>query len=113
MTRDKRIDLRASREELALLRQRASQAGMTLGRYLREIGLHGRVQSRNNTAEIQTIHKLLKEINPIGNNLDQIAARLNAGLPILPGEADELKKLLQQNTTLCREIKNQIREHFK
>ena len=37
MTRDKRIDLRANREELALLRQRASQAGMTLGRYLREM----------------------------------------------------------------------------
>lgn len=105
MIRNKQINLRATEEEMVKLKTNARTANMTLCEYLRQAGIHARIETRPGLDEIRTINALLKEINPIGNNLNQIAARLNAGLPLSPGETNELQRQLSENIRLIRELK--------
>ncbi len=113
MIKNKDLHIRFSEEELSTLKNRATQAGTNLCNYLRQAGLTGRVEKAMTPEQENTLNTLLREFHPLGGNLNQIAAKLNAGLPLFPGETDGLRKLLKKNIALWQEIKEQLKTTLK
>ena len=76
MKRTKRIELRVSEEELGLIKNNARMCGNTVGRFVRERSMM-LVEPRPAISENEK--QLLRELSAIGNNLNQIALKLNRG----------------------------------
>ena len=70
------ICLRLSREEKELLESSARACGLTKTAYLRRLLLGTKVKARPS----QEIKALRTEIHHIGNNINQIARSVNAGI---------------------------------
>ena len=113
MIKNKDLHIRFSEEELSTLKNCASQAGTNLCNYLRQAGLTGRIEQPMTSAQENTLNTLLREFHPLGGNLNQIAAKLNAGLPLSPGETDRLRELLGKNIALWQEIKELLKASLK
>ena len=109
MIRDKQIKLRATKEEITTLRAKAQTANMTLCEYLRQAGINASIEPRPSLDEIRAVNALLKEINPVGNNLNQIAVKLNAGAGLSRQEAESLKYRLSETARLFRELKSLLK----
>lgn len=65
------IKFRVSREEAAAIRARAAQSRISVSDLLRQGGTRGQIVDR------VAIHELVREINKIGVNLNQLARTAN------------------------------------
>jgi hypothetical protein len=89
------LSTRVSFEDAATLRGKASQAGLTISKFLRQLALTGEVKPRPVVPEINKDHWI--DLGRMGGNLNQIAAHLNAGgitADGLPGLLAESRQLL-------------------
>ena len=64
-------------EELALLKKNAFEFGLSQADYLRKIILYGGMTGRQWTMDKEQGKQLLYQISKIGNNINQIAYRIN------------------------------------
>ncbi|GAB4485565.1 MAG: hypothetical protein OHK006_11900 [Thermodesulfovibrionales bacterium] len=65
------IKFRVSADELAAIRERADSTGETVSEFVRTLALRGRVVPR------EAINELIREVNKVGVNLNQLARRAN------------------------------------
>lgn len=99
--RQKYFNVRLSDDERAELTRRAELVGLNDADYFRQMCLANPPlrKSRRSTPDVQAILKLLARINKLGGNINQIAARLNAGgfagLPILREAALDVQAMRQ------------------
>ena len=79
-------------EELNLLSKKSEHAGMTKSKYIRRMIVDGNA-SVNTTFSREDTRQVLYELNRIGNNINQIAYKVNAKGTV---DADDLENLRQE-----------------
>ena len=79
-TKDRRITVRLSDDQYAVIEKKAEEAGLNLAEYMREMSVHGKVTVNLRVAvDIDELKKLTEEFHKIGSNLNQIAHHFNMG----------------------------------
>ena len=102
MNRTTIMKFRASEEEAAEIKRKATAAGMTVSRFLRTSAVNSQVVLYN-TAEL---FGLRSEIKKIGNNINQIAMVVNSNRSVYQSDVRELKKQFS-------ELSEKLNEHLK
>ncbi len=102
MNRTTIMKFRATEEEAAEIRRKATAAGMTVSRFLRTAAVNSQVVLYN-TADI---FGLRSELKKIGNNINQIAMVVNSNRSIYQSDVRELKKQFS-------ELSEKLNEHLK
>lgn len=73
----RRFDIRLSQDDKKKLEKRAKESGITESAYIRKLINNEPVRTRE---DFQLIKSLVSEMNAIGNNINQIAHKFNAGI---------------------------------
>ena len=102
MNRNIVMKFRATEEEAADIRRKASAARMNVSRFLRTAAVNGQVVLYN-TADIYGLRSKLRRI---GNNINQIAMVVNSNRAVYQSDVRELKKQFS-------ELSEKINEHLK
>ena len=102
MNRNIVMKFRATEEEAADIRRKASAAGMNVSRFLRTSAVKSQVVLYN-TADI---YGLRSDLRHIGNNINQIAMVVNSNKSVYLSDVRELRKQLN-------EMNRSIAEHLK
>jgi hypothetical protein len=102
MNRNIVMKFRATEEEAADIRRKASAARMNVSRFLRTSSVNSQVVLYN-TADI---YGLRSDIKRIGNNINQIAMVVNSNKEAFYGDIVSLKKQFS-------ELSEKINEHLK
>lgn len=102
MNRNIVMKFRATEEEAADIRRKASAAGMNVSRFLRTAAVNGQVVLYN-TADI---YGLRSDLRRIGNNINQITMVANSNKSVYLSDVKELRKQLN-------EMSGSIAEHLK
>ncbi|MCI8526402.1 MAG: MobC family plasmid mobilization relaxosome protein [Oscillospiraceae bacterium] len=76
MSKKYEICLRLSQEEAERLRQDAKRCGLSKTAYLRRLIVGTQIRTRPS----QEVRALREEVHRIGNNINQIASSVNAGI---------------------------------
>ena len=95
-----RMEMRISKEDKALIEQKAKKAGITTSEFIRRSALGRRLPNYGDTTILQELGaeslKLVGEYGKIGSNLNQIAKYVNQGFP-----TDSLRGEIRET---CREL---------
>ena len=102
MNRNIVMKFRATEEEAAEIRRKASAAGINVSRFLRTSAVKSQVVLYN-TADI---YGLRSDLRRIGNNINQIAMVANSNRSVYLSDVKELKNQLN-------EMSGSIAEHLK
>ena len=102
MNRNIVMKFRATEEEAADIRRKASASRMNVSRFLRTAAVNSQVVLYN-TADI---FGLRSELRRIGNNINQIAMVVNSNRSVYQSDVRELKKLFS-------ELSEKLNEHLK
>ncbi len=98
-TRERRITVRLTEEEYNALQERVERSGLRQNAFV----LHCIAQNPINV--IEGISDVLKALRQIGNNLNQIARAVNAGLATNQPVIEELQKGVDELWLLLRWLK--------
>ena len=101
-SRPYQIHFRLSEEEKERLDRKVAEAGMTRQEYLREASLGMPVTNMDG------LKALLPEMKRQGNNLNQLARRMNGRFPVAE---DELEKTLLEVRETWRLLRREIQRH--
>lgn len=98
------ISVRVLDDERAVLRSKATEAGLSLASYLRFAGLGtaGVRARRAPTVNAAVLAQAIAALNKAGSNLNQIARALNAGRA--PGSAEALQTLYETRAAVLQII---------
>ena len=102
MNRNIVMKFRATEEEAADIRRKASAARMNVSRFLRTSAVKSQVVLYN-TADV---FGLRSELKRIGNNINQIAMVVNSNKAVYQSDVRELKKQFS-------ELSEKLNEHLK
>lgn len=102
MNRNIVMKFRATEEEAADIRRKASAAGMNVSRFLRTAAVKSQVVLYNTA----NIYGLRSDIRRIGNNINQIAMVVNSNRSVYQSDVRELKKQFS-------ELSEKLNEHLK
>lgn len=102
MNRNIVMKFRATEEEAADIRRKASAAGMNVSRFLRTAAVNGQVVLYNTN----DLYGLRSDIKRIGNNINQIAMVVNSNRSVYQSDVRELKKQFS-------ELSEKLNEHLK
>ena len=102
MNRTTIMKFRATEEEAAEIRRKATVAGMTVSRFLRTAAVNSQVVLYN-TADLFGLRSDLKRI---GNNINQIAMVVNSNRSVYQSDVRELKKQFS-------DLSEKLNEHLK
>ena len=102
MNRNTIMKFRATEEEAAEIRRKATAAGMTVSRFLRTSAVNSQVVLYN-TADL---FGLRSELRRIGNNINQIAMVVNSNRSVYQSDVRELKKQFS-------ELSERLNEYLK
>ena len=103
--REHQIHMRVSQEEYELLQQKMKQSGCaTLSAYLRKIAIDGMIVK----LDIPEFKEISRQLRYIGNNLNQIAKRLNSGSGVYAADFEEIKERQTEITKLVRRVYLQL-----
>ena len=92
--RDQIKSIRFSQDELDWLEKRANEAGVSFGRYVRQVALGERLQETDKPASEGELWELGKQLRGIGNNINQIARVANTSGKVNPSRlTDSLDRL--------------------
>ena len=90
--RDKRINVWVYDEEYTYLKKKAVLSGITISEYIRNIIAYGGIRSETTNFTRDEATALMRELNSIGNNVNQIAYRANARASVDSEDVDELRE---------------------
>ena len=99
------LAMRSSPEEVAVIRRKASDAGVSVSELMRAATLGYRLPASR--IQVAALTKVLAEIGKIGSNINQIAYHLNAGRPgdVMEGSVDAaLTELLEWRMALMQSL---------
>ena len=102
MNRNTIMKFRATEEEAADIRRKATAAGMTVSRFLRTAAVNSQVVLYN-TADLFGLRSDLKRI---GNNINQITMVVNSNRSVYQSDVRELKKQFS-------ELSERLNEYLK
>ncbi len=102
MNRNIVMKFRATEEEAADIRRKASAAGMNVSRFLRTAAVNSQVVLYN-TADI---YGLRSDLRRIGNNINQIAMVVNSNRAVYQSDVRDLKKQFS-------ELSEKLNEYLK
>ena len=102
MNRNIVMKFRATEEEAADIRRKASAAGMNVSRFLRTAAVNSQVVLYN-TADIYGLRSNLRRI---GNNINQIAMVVNSNRAVYQSDVRDLKKQFS-------ELSEKLNEYLK
>lgn len=95
------IKFRVDENELDYIKQRQKYSGCkNMSQYLRKVAIHSKIEVH----DFSELRKLNKEINAIGRNINQIAARLNSLDRAYDEDVKEVKERMEQIWQLLRSI---------
>lgn len=94
--RKNRLTIRLSDEELEVMKLKCEELSLSQSEYFRQIILFGQIveSKKLDKIEIDKIQNLMYELNRIGNNINQIAFKVNAKNDILSNDILEVKEQL-------------------
>ena len=96
MTKTRRHTIRFTPRQWEQIHQRARDCGCAFGTYVRGAALGTMPRERRRLREERALYHLAR----IGNNLNQIARRLNSGIPVAESEIrtamDRVNQLLEE-----------------
>ena len=90
--RTKKITVRLTDKEYAKLREMSETSGLKMEPVIRKLLVGYEIRPRPNATYI----KLIKELSAVGNNLNQIAKRMNATGNVYKADVNEVKELMKQ-----------------
>ena len=102
MNRNIVMKFRATEEEAADIRRKASAARMNVSRFLRTAAVNGQVVLYNTN----DLYGLRSDIKRIGNNINQIAMVVNSNRAVYQSDVRELKKQFSK-------LSEKLNEHLK
>lgn len=82
-------------EERYWLECQAEEAGVSLGRYMREVALCERSQDGEKISRAHLLDKLIQQVRAIGNNINQIALHGNQNGQVKPQRLEEMRNQLR------------------
>lgn len=98
-TRNKRFSLWLNEREFAHLTKQAEASGLNKEAFIRKLIMNTEIRPR----PPDNIAQLIREINYIGNNINQIARKVNAENKVSQNQLEEIFHLLGE---IYREVKN-------
>lgn len=97
--RNIKLSVRVSEREHKHLKRQAENAGLKMEPFIRKLIMNTEIHPR----PPDNITQLIREINYIGNNINQIARKVNAENKVSQNQLDEIFHLLGE---IYREVKN-------
>ena len=99
--REQRIHLRVSQDEYDLIRQKMAQCDcINMSAYLRKMAIDGLIVK----LDMSELKEILRLLQYNGNNINQIAKRLNEGDGIYISDISDIKDKQAEILKLIREI---------
>ena len=99
--REQRIHLRVSQDEYDLIRQKMAQSGcVNMSAYLRKMAIDGLIVK----LDMSEMKEILRLLRYNGNNINQIAKRLNEDEDIYSSDITDIKDRQAEILKLIREI---------
>ena len=91
--RDKQLKIWVSQEELDIIHQKMAEFGTThQGAFVRKMVIDGYIVK----LDIPELKEIIRLLGPIGNNVNQIARKVNAGSSIYKKDIEENNTKLEQ-----------------
>jgi len=99
--RDKQLKIWVSQEELDMIHQKMAEFGTSnMGAFVRKMVIDGYIVK----LDIPELREILHQLGPIGNNVNQMARKLNAGGSIYHEDIAEVNAKLDAVYKLQRRI---------
>ena len=99
--RDKQLKIWVSQEEQEMIRQKMAEFGTSnMGAFVRKMVIDGYIVK----LDIPELREILHQLGPIGNNVNQMARKLNAGGSIYREDIAEVNAKLDAVYKLQRRI---------
>ena len=99
--RDKQLKIWVSKEELDMIHQKMAEFGTSnMGAFVRKMVIDGYIVK----LDIPELREILHQLGPIGNNVNQMARKLNAGDSIYREDLAEVNTKLDAVYKLQRRI---------
>ena len=99
--RDKQLKIWVSKEELDMIHQKMAEFGTSnMGAFVRKMVIDGYIVK----LDIPELREILHQLGPIGNNVNQMARKLNAGGSIYHEDIAEVNAKLDAVYKLQRRI---------
>lgn len=112
--KEHRITIRMTEDMYFVVAREAERAGLSISDYFRQLVLHHKIIYKPPIIhDDRAIIEELKEINKLGNNLNQIARHQNQGGAMTDGIAKELREALQLITGSCLKINKAVEEEYR
>ena len=100
-SRSRQVKFWVNEEEYELLQKKMEAAGgVNQGAYIRKMILDGYIVN----LDIPELKEIIHLLGPIGNNVNQIARRLNAEGSIYQQDIGEVEAQLEQNYKMLRKL---------
>ena len=91
--RDKQLKIWVSQEELDMIHQKMAEFGTpNMGAFVRKMVIDGYIVK----LDIPELKEIIRLLGPIGNNVNQMARKVNAGSSIYKEDIEEIKTKLEQ-----------------
>ena len=91
--RDKQLKIWVSQEELDMIHQKMAEFGTThQGAFIRKMVIDGYIVK----LDIPELKEIIRLLGPIGNNVNQMARKVNAGSSIYKEDIEEINTKLEQ-----------------
>lgn len=93
--KDIQLNVRVSKEAKQLIADNAKLIGMKQGEYIETIARKGlgQVVEINNLELIKNYETILNALDKLGNNINQIAKKINSGDSLGKSDAEQIEKL--------------------
>ena len=99
--REQQIHLRVSQEEYDLIQQKMKQSGcVNMSAYMRKMAIDGLIVK----LDVPEMKEILRLLRYNGNNINQIAKRLNESKTVYSGEIAEIKVGQTKILEIIREV---------
>ena len=95
--KSKRFEFKATDDEILKIRKRASDAGLSMSEFIRQSAIHASVIQYDR----EIIYSLIKEINKIGTNVNQVARLCNESKFV---SANSLRELQSNHAQLVQMV---------
>ena len=92
-SRSRQVKFWVNEEEYELLQKKMEAAGgVNQGAYIRKMILDGYIVN----LDIPELKEIIRVLGPIGNNVNQMARKMNAGVSIYKEDVEEINTKLEQ-----------------